>query len=353
MAAKRRSSKAGLPAGSLVYVGEKGERCPKVTVFRYDAQRFEREEVEVSCPGGFITPAPREGWVTWVQVRGLSREAVETLGRGFAIHPLHLEDVLNTRQRPKLEEGGTYLYFALRAWEKGAGGRFHPEQVSIFLGPGFVLSLEETETPLFAPVEESLGAGKGKTRGMGADFLAYALLDLVVDGYFAVLEGFDDRTEALDEDLIRRPTRRTLAGMHQLKKEAMELKRSVWPLRDALARLERSEHPFLSRETRFYLRDVYDHAVQVIDSAENQRELLSEMTDAYLSAVSNRLSEVMKFLTAVSTIFIPLTFITGFFGMNFREMYILHKGWGFPLVILACLTVGVSMFFFFRTRKWL
>jgi magnesium transporter len=353
MAANRRSSKAGLPAGSLVYVGERGERCPLVTVVRYDAQGMERQELDVSCPGGFTPPAPCEGMVTWVQVRGLSREAVETLGASFAIHPLHLEDVLNTRQRPKLEEGGSYLYFVLRAWEKAPGGHMRSGQVSIFLGPGFVLSLEETENPVFAAVEESLRAGKGKLRGAGADFLAYTLLDLAVDGHFAVLEDLDDRVESLDEDLIRRPTRRTLAGMHQLKKETMELKRSVWPLRDALARLERSESPLFARETRFYLRDVYDHAVQAIDSAENLRELLSEMTDAYLSAVSNRLSEVMKFLTAVSTIFIPLTFITGFFGMNFREMYILDKGWGFPLVITTCLAAGISMFVFFRTRKWL
>jgi magnesium transporter len=353
MARRKRSSKAGMPPGSLVYIGEREERCPAVTVIRFSAEGFESEAPDLSCPGPFVPPAPREGGVTWVQVRGLSKESVGALGAGLGIHPLHLEDALNTQQRPKMEDGGSYIYFAVRAWEKGPDGGLRPEQVSLFLGAGFVLSLEETEAPLFGPVEEALRSGKGRLRSSGADFLAYALLDLVVDGYFAVLEGFSDRAEELDDDLAERPSRDTLAGMHQLKKEVMALRRAAWPLRDALARLEKSDLPLLSRETRFYMRDVYDHAVQVIDSGENLRELLSEMTDVYLSAISNRLSEVMKFLTAVSTIFIPLTFITGFFGMNFREMYILDRPWGFPLVIAGCLALGVFMFVFFRTRKWL
>lgn len=353
MEVKRRSGKTGMPPGSLVYVGEKGERCPVVTVTRYNPGGVEESPVEFTCPGGFTPPAPREGWVTWVQVRGLSRESVEALGRGFGIHPLHLEDALNTQQRPKIEEGEGYLFFVLRAWEKGPGGRMRPEQVSVFLGPGFVLSLEETEAPLFLPVTEALRAGKGRLRSLGPDFLAYLLLDVVVDGYFAVLDGFSDRSEELDDELTRRPSQRTMGRMHQLKKEAMALRRAAWPLRDALARVERMDTPLLARETRFYLRDVYDHAVQVIDSSENLRELLSEMTDAYLSSVSNRLAEVMKYLTAVSTIFIPLTFLTGFFGMNFREMYILDKPWGFPLVIGASLAIGTGLFLFFRTRRWI
>jgi len=350
---RKRSQKTGLPPGALIHVGEQKSERTRITLLDYDEQRAEEKELPVvdEC---LLFKEKKS--VTWINVTGLHQvELLEKLNDCFGLHPLVLEDILNTDQRPKMEDFGDYLYIVLRMLDldKKNENAIVSEQISLILGKNFVLTFQEREGDLFDPLRERIRNGKGRLRKMGPDYLVHALLDAIVDQYFVVLEKLGERIEFLEDELVTRPTPSTLQVLHRLKREMISLRKSVWPLREVIGTLERGESSLIQASTNLYLRDVYDHTIQVIDNVETFRDMLSGMLDIYLSSISNRMNEIMKVLTIISTIFIPLTFIVGLYGMNFKHMPELEWPWGYPAVLLLMSGVTVFMLFYFRRKKWL
>ncbi len=349
---KKRSEKAGLPPGTLVHIGEKKAETLKITVMDYDEAHFQEKEIKTIEECFLFKDKPT---VTWINIDGLHQvEIIEKLGECYGLHPLVLEDILNTDQRPKMEDYGEYLYIVLRMLNyNDKSSEIESEQVSLILGSNFVISFQETEGDVFDPIRERIRNGKGRIRKMGADYLTYALLDAIVDNYFIILEKLGEKIEFLEEELVTRPTSETLQTIHYLKREMIFLRKAVWPLREVISGLERGEPPLVKGTTRIYLRDVYDHTIQVIDSIETFRDMVSGMLDIYLSSVSNRLNSVMKVLTIIATIFMPLTFLAGIYGMNFKHMPELEWRWGYPFLWLVMGGIGVFMLLYFRKKKWL
>jgi magnesium transporter len=347
----KRSEKEGLPPGSLVYVGDKTVETPRLTVIDYDADHF-FEKVVDSVEECF--PFKETATVTWINVDGVQDAAViERLGREFGIHPLVLEDIMTTTQRPKVEDLGSAVFVVLRMIESDQdGGRLTADQLSLIIGPNYVLSFQETPGDCFGPIRERLRGAKGRIRSLGPDFLAYAIIDAVVDHYFFVLEKLGERIDATEETLVDEPRREMLHEIHELKREMIGLRKSVWPLREVVSGLERLETPLIKPSTGPFLRDLYDHSIQVIDTVESYREMLSSMVETYLSSVSNRMNEVIKVLTIISTIFIPITFIVGLYGMNFVHMPEIKWRWGYAFAWALIIGSVSAMFVFFRKRKW-
>jgi magnesium transporter len=350
---KKRSRKAGLPPGTPIHIGEKKSEKTRVTLLDYDEQQVEEKEIDTVDECLLFKGRPS---VTWINVTGLHQvETLERLNGCFGLHPLVLEDILNTDQRPKMEDFGDYVYIVLRmlSLDKEKTNAIVSEQISIILGDTFVLTFQEREEDFFEPIRARIRNGKGRLRKMGPDYLVHALLDAIVDQYFVVMESLGEWIEDLEEELVTRPTPQTLQVLHQLKREMIFLRKSVWPLREVIASLERGESSLIKKTTLVYLRDVYDHTIQVIDTIETFRDMLSGMLDIYLSSISNRMNEIMKVLTIIATIFIPLTFIVGLYGMNFKYMPELEWPWGYPLVLLFMLGVSGYMIFYFRRKKWI
>jgi magnesium transporter len=293
--------------------------------------------------------------VTWLDIDGVYQtEILAAVAEHANLHPLVVEDIHNTYQRPKAEEYEDYLYIVLKmiSWNETAM-EVRAEQVSMILGGGFVLSFKEDPGDIFDPIRIRIREGKGRICKSGADYLAYALLDQVVDNYFLVLENLAEQIEELEEELITKPGTATLQSIHHLKRELIFLRKSVWPLREAISNLERGESPLIKTETLIYLRDVYDHTIQVIDTIETFRDMVSGMLDIYLSSVSNRMNEVMKVLTVIATIFIPLTFISGVYGMNFTYMPELQWRWGYFIIWGVMIVTAIGMLIYFKRKGWL
>lgn len=350
---KKRSKKAGLPPGTPVHIGEKKSDRTRITLFNYDEQAVEEREINETEECALYKD---KSTVTWINVTGLHQvEVLEKLNECFGLHPLVLEDILNTDQRPKMEDFGDYLYIVLKTLflTGHRGEEVGNEQISLILGPNFVLTFQEGEGALFDPIRDRLRNGKGRILKMGPDYLVHALLDTIIDHYFVVLEKLGERIEFMEEELITRPTPVTLSEIHKLKREMIFLRKAVWPLREVIGSLERGEFSLIRDSTVIYLRDIYDHTIQVVDTIETFRDMLSGMLDIYLSSISNRMNEVMKVLTIIATIFIPLTFIVGLYGMNFKYMPELEWPWGYPLVLLLMLAVSVFMLIYFRRKKWI
>jgi len=349
---KKQTRKAGLPPGTLLYTGEKKEEPIKIHVIDYDESNF--LETELSTIEACI-PYKNKPTVTWINIDSVQNIPVlEKLGECFGLHRLVMEDIVNIDQRPKTEDYGEYLFVVLKMLSSGKNGDIVTEQISIIFGANFVLSFQEgIEGDVFNLIRERLRSGKGRIRKMGADFLAYSLLDAVVDNYFVILEKFGEKLEVLETELIENPTQKTVQRIYQLKRELIFLHNAVWPLREVVSALGKQESPLIREATVPYFRDVYDHVIHVIDSVDIYREMISSMLDMYLSSVSNRLNEVMKVLTAISLIFMPLTFIVGVYGMNFKYMPELEWRYGYFLTLFAMLGIGVSMFFYFKRKKWL
>jgi len=350
---KKRSRKAGMPPGSLVHIGEKKQEQARITLLDYDQGQVQEREVKDIAECFPFKDSPT---VTWINIDGLHDvEVIERLGGHFNLHPLILEDILNTSERPKIEDYGDYLFAVLKVFLGNLpGGREERVvQVSIILGRNFVLSFQEKTNPIFDAVKERIRRGKGRLRRSGADYLAYALIDSIVDSYFAVLERFGEETEELEEALVADPKREILQRIHTLKGEMIFLRRSIWPLRDVVNTMERLETPLITAATDIFLRDVYDHTIQVIDNLETYRDILSGMVETYLSSVSNRMNEVMKVLTIIATIFIPLTFLAGVYGMNFKFMPELEWKYGYFIVWGVMVAAGAAMIIYFKRKNWL
>jgi magnesium transporter len=349
---KRQSKPAGLPPGTLVYVGEKRVETVRISYFDYDEQNFAEKQVSniEECFPFKTTPT-----VTWINIDGLHDiQIIEKMGKEFELHPLLLEDILSTRQRPKVEDFDKHFFIVLRMLRYNDGEQtVESEQVSIVLGQNFVISFQEQVGDVFEQIRDRIRNAKGRIRKMGPDYLAYSLIDAIVDGYFTILEKLGEKIELLEEQLVVEPTERTLHQIHRLKRELIVLRKSVWPLREVISNLQRTESKLISKVTSIYLRDVYDHTIQVIDTIESFRDMATGMVDIYLSSISNRLNAVMKVLTIIATIFIPLTFIAGVYGMNFKYMPELQRRWGYPAVLLVMALVAVVMLIYFRKKKWL
>ena len=349
---KKRSKKSGLPPGTLVHIGEKKTEEVKITIIDYDEIYFEEKEVKTieEC-----FPFKEKPTVTWINIDGIHQlDVIEKLGRHFGLHPLVMEDIVNTDQRPKIEDFMAFIFLALKmlsynTHENGVTS----EHMSLILGQNFLITFQEYPGDKFGPIRERLRSSKGRIRQMGVDYLAYTLIDAIIDNYFLILERIGDRIEEIEDALVVDPKPQTLQILHNLKREMIILRKSIWPLREVINRLERWETPLIQKTTLIYLRDVYDHTIQVIDAIETYRDMLSGMLDIYLSSVSNRMNEVMKVLTIIATIFIPLTFITGIFGMNFN-MPELQWPWAYPYMFYSILIfIGFLMLLFFRRKRWL
>jgi magnesium transporter len=348
---QKRSRKAGLPPGTLVHIGEKKSETVEITVFDYDDSHFQERRVAQAED----VPIAPEPCVTWVDVGGVHKiEVLESFGKLFGLHSLLLEDIANTDQRPKLDDYGMYGYVVLKMLYEGERrGDIMVEQVSLVYGDNFLLSFQENGGDVFQAVKDRLRSGKGRLRHAGSDYLLYAVIDSIVDRYFVVLETVGERIEALQDIVVSNPQPETLREIHALKRQLLFLRRSVWPLRDVINNLSRSEGSFLQGSTKVFFRDVYDHVVQIVDTVESLREMVSSMLEIYLSSVSNRLNAVMKVLTIITTIFMPLSFIASIYGMNFEHMPELKSSWGYPAVLLAMGTIGGAMLFFFKRKNWL
>jgi magnesium transporter len=349
---KKRSQKAGLPPGTLVHVGEEKAEAVRITVIDYDEQSFQEKQATniEECFEFKTTPT-----ITWVNIDGIHNiEIIEKIGRHYELHPLLLEDIVTTWQRPKFEDFEKYLFIVLRMLSYNEQKQaIESEQMSLVLGSNFVISFQETIGDIFDQIRDRIRTGKGRHRKMGADYLSYSLIDATVDNYFAILERLGEKLELMQEQLVSDPTPKLFERIHHLKKELVLLRRSVWPLRELISGLQRSETELISEPTRVYLRDVYDHAVQVIDTVEGFRDMVSGTLEIYLSSMNTRLNAIMKVLTVIATIFMPLSFIASLYGMNFKYMPEIQWRWGYPIVLVGMLVITVVMLLYFRKKRWL
>lgn len=343
-------NKAGAPPGTVVYSGKDTAEKVKITLIEYNETQFiEKNFYDFSeC-----LESVDQNMVKWINVDGIHKvELIEAIGKHYKIHPLTLEDIVNTNQRSKFEDYDTYVVSIMKMIYYD--DEIRSEQLTVILMDGMVISFQEIHGgDAFDMIRNRIRQGKGRIRKMGADYLAYALLDAVVDCYFTILEKFGDRIELLEEELMEEPTKETLKQLHFMKREMIFLRKAVWPMRELINNLERSETELIKPSTDIYLRDLHDHSVRVIDTVETFRDLLSGMMDIYLSSVSNRMNEVMKVLTIITTIFVPVTFIVGVYGMNFDFMPELHSKWGYPLTWMVILVTIGSLLIYFRRKKWM
>jgi len=336
-------------AEDLIYTGTARARSVTVTIIDYDADRLDER---ICTRAGDLQDLITHPTVTWIDVDGVHDPAViQEVGEAVGIHPLTLEDIANTLQRPKIEDYGNYLYVAVRMLSPD--GEFQSEQVSLVLGKDYVVSFQKQPGDVFGRIRERLRAGSGRLRNEGADYLFYSLLDAIVDGYFGVIEEFGERIEAIEEEVVAEPDRETLQAIYTLKRSLVALRRSVWPLRDVVAELERGESLLIREPTLVYFRDIYDHTIEIAETVETYRDTMTGTLDVYLSSQSSKMNEIMKVLTIIATIFIPLTFIAGVYGMNFAQMPELRHPWGYPAALASMAVVAGVMLLYFRRKGWL
>lgn len=332
---------------------EKKIKDTKITVLDYDEFNLREKRIEKVEECFPFKEAPT---VSWINVEGLTKiDILRKLGDYFGMHHLVLEAILTPDQRPKMEDFGSYIYIVLkmaRYDEKNHEINF--EQVSLILASNFVISFQEGfEGDVFNPIRERIRSGKALIRKKGTDYLIYSLIDAICDNYFSVIEKIEERIGVLEEKLVESPTKETLHAIYGLKREIMFLWKSIWPLREVINSLEKTESPLIKKSNLIYFRDIYDHIIQTIETVEILRELLNGMRETYLSSISNKLNEIMKVLAIIATIFMPLTFLAGVYGMNFRYMPEIGWKWGYPLILLLMFLISLSMLFYFKKKKWL
>ena len=346
------SKKAGLAPGTLVYVGKKRTSKIKISVIDYNKDKVEEKVVKKVED---VFPYKDKPNITWINVDGIHDiEIIKKIGKNFNLHPLIMEDIVSTRQRPKIEDFGDYLFVVLKMmYYDEKKHKINFEQVSLIVGQNYVISFQELEGDIFDPIRERIKDPKRKIRERGADYLAYALMDSIVDNYFSIIERIGEKIEGIEGKLVKNPSVESLQIINNLKREIIFVRKSIWPLRELLNSLSKSESKLIKKETGVYFRDVYDHTIQVIDTVETSRDMLSGMLDIYLSSISNRMNEVMKVLTIFASIFIPLTFVAGIYGMNFDFMPELKWKYGYFMMLGIMLSIGFGLFFYFRKKKWI
>ena len=349
---KYRRKPVGASPGTVMYVGEERSDPIVVTHITYDAGGVVGP---TRVPAADVKPTTTSGGVSWFTIDGVhDTEVLRRIGENFQLHPLVVEDIANTAQRPKIEDFDSYIFVAMKMITfDNETKELVAEHVSIIFGEGFVLAFLEDEGDVFEPIRARIQAGKGKIRRFGADYLAYALMDAVIDNYFEVLEDIGEQIEEVEDEVVHAPSAKTLHTVHSLKRELIFLRRAVWPMRETANSLLRDESHLVSPETRIYLRDLYDHTVHVIDTVETLRDIVAGMLDVYLSSVSNKLNQVMKVLTVMSSVFIPLTFVAGVYGMNFQYMPELQWRYGYPAVMGCMALVAAGLLLVFRRRGWM
>lgn len=350
---KHARQKSGLPPGSLVYTGNEVPKDAVVSIIRYNKEQFYEKKVESLEEIGLD-----DDGVIWINIYGLSDiELIAAVGKKFGIHSLVLEDILNVQQRPKTSDFEDYIFICLKMFNPedttniADDGNF--EHVSIIIGQNYLITFQEKPGDVFGVIRERIKKSAGKIRINAADYLGYALIDVIVDNYFIFVEDMGDKIELLEDTILLAASPESLQKIQELKRRIMDMRRAAWPLREAISRLERIENQVIRKNTRIYLRDLYEHIIQVIENVENYRDNLTGMLDIYLSNVSFRMNEVMKVLTIIATIFMPLTFIAGVYGMNFKHMPELNLTWGYPAAGGLMLLVAVVMLWFFRRKKWI
>ena len=320
----------------------------RARVFMYDADHLH----ESDSLDGYRLDASRHD-VTWVHVTGIQQSPlIDGIGNLFGLHPLVLEDIANPVERPKIEDYDSYLFIVIKTLASDDDGETDLRQISLILGENFVISFQETGETALAPIEELLRRNQGRLRSQGADRLAWALLDAMVDGYFTALERLDEQIEDLEERVAVAPEPDSMDVLHRLKRRLLHLRQAIWPLREVSSWLERTETPLLTPGTRLYFRDLHDHVVQAIDMVEVSREVLASILDIYVSSLSNRMNEIMKVLTIFSALFMPLTFVAGLYGMNFHYMPELSWRWGYPAVLIVMASIFAAMLLYVRRRRW-
>jgi len=351
MLTKKRSQKVGLPAGSLVHIGDKKTEKTTIKTIVYNQEDF--KEIDLEHLEAHIVSLNKDS-VTWINVNGIhDKDVIENIGKLFSLHPLLLEDIMNTDQRPKMDEQETYLFITMKMLSsEGLPNLIKDEQVSLVFGHGYLISFQESEMDAFSTIREMIKNGRGRLQRMGSDYLAYSLMDIVIDNYFIVMEKLGEEIEVLENELVKNPKQGTLRSIHRLRTEMIFVRKSTWPLREVIGDLERRGSILVNETTNIYLRDIYDHIIHVIDTTETFRDIIAGMIDIYLSSVSNKMNEVMKVLTIIATIFIPLTWIVGIYGMNFDYMPELKAKFGYPVVMFIMVVIGLLMLLYFKRKKW-
>ncbi|PLX44745.1 MAG: magnesium and cobalt transport protein CorA [Desulfobacteraceae bacterium] len=349
---KKQMTKAGASPGTLVHIGEQKVDDTRITLIDYDEAHLQErvlDGIEEAFP---LKDLPT---VTWINIDGLHEiDIIENVGQHFNIHPLVLEDIVNTGQRPKTEEFEDFIYVVLKMLHYNENsGEISSEQFSLVLGPDFLISFQEIQGDVFKTVRERIRKPKTRIRKAGCDYLAYALIDAVVDNYFLILEKLGENIETLEEDLLENPSPETLQTLHEMKREMIYLRKQIWPIREMINSLVKGESSLVNESTSLFFRDIYDHTIQIIDTIESFRDILSGMLDIYLSTLSNKMNEVMKVLTIIATIFIPITFVAGIYGMNFKFMPELEWRWGYVMVWAIIVVVVGIMIGFFKKKQWL
>jgi len=346
------SEKSGMPPGSLVHVGEIRETESRISVIDYSKDNVEERSLQSMNE---ILPYKDRNTVTWVIIEGLANVAIiESIGKMFNIHPLVLEDILNTHQRPKFEEYDDYLYIVLKSLlPEGSKFSVNYEQISILVLKKFVFTFKEKTDGIFLPVIQLIKSSKGRFRSQGADYLTYALLDIIVDQNFTLIDALAETVDSVEEKLLSDSTSDTLSTIQGLKREIIQIRKFISPLREMLASLLRSDSEIIHEKTIIYFRDVLDHALRASESIDSYRDMLSGLLEIYISIVSNKMNEVMKVLTVFASIFIPLTFIAGIYGMNFEYMPELKWKWAYPTLWAAFIVIPIVLLVYFKKKKWL
>jgi magnesium transporter len=349
---KKQLRKAGASPGTLIHIGEQKVDETRMTLIDYDEEHLQ-ERVLDSIEEAF--PLKDLPTVTWINIDGLHQlDIIEKVGQHFNIHPLVLEDIVNTGQRPKTEEFEDFIFVVLKMLHYNKNSeKIGSEQFSLVLGSNFLLSFQEIQGDVFKTVRERIRKPKSRIRKAGCDYLAYALIDAIVDHYYLILEKLGENIEALEEDLLENPSPEILQTLHEMKREMIYLRKQIWPIRELINSLVKGESSLINESTGLFFRDIYDHTIQIIDTIESYRDILSGMLDIYLSTLSNKMNEVMKVLTIIATIFIPITFVAGIYGMNFKFMPELEWRWGYFMVWAIIIVVAGIMLWFFKKKQWL
>jgi magnesium transporter len=346
---QRKQSKRGKPPGSLVHVGTRYLQKPEVEIISYNTDEYERSQID-----DFRRIPMIENRVDWLNISGVhDPDLIGAVGTQFSIHPLLSEDIMNTYQRPKIEFSKDHMLIILKMADLDEHGLPVYEQVSLIVGRGYLISFQEKPGDVLEEVRKRIAFHSGYIRDKGADYLCYAIVDAIIDKYYEIMESISDRVEQTEETIASQFSETLSGQIHALRKDVIYLKKAVWPLREVIGSMLRDGKDYISQDAMPFFRDTYDHVIQIVDGVETYRDLISGLSDSYMNSVSNRMNSIMKVLTLISTIFIPMTFIAGIYGMNFAYMPELSLRWGYFAAWGVMITIAVIMIIFFRRKKWL